>query len=160
MRKELLQVGEAPNEDPSNLYSQHVSTRAPVKVGKLCWSERKQKQAGQHLEARSFFTFRRLPVWGGVPQTPGARRAGATRVAPRVAAHTRRCRLRPASPASRAQLIRAALQAPHLGPAEPHAARARQPRAADLGPGRAPPAARARREGSGRRGGLRGAAER
>lgn len=78
-----------------------------------------------------------------------------------MAAHTRRCRLRPASPASRAQLIRAALQAPRLGPAEPHAARARCPRAADPGPGRAPWAARARtrREGSGRRGGLHGAAE-
>lgn len=88
------------------------------------------------------------------PRRSGARRAGETRVAaPRVAAHTRRCRLRPASPASRAQLIRAALKAQCLGPAEPHAARARCPRAADPGPGRAPWAVRARAPGGQREAG-------
>lgn len=128
----------------------------PVKVGTVCLGQHESRSQPQPGRISKAIIFRPplAPTLGWAPRRSGARRAGETRVAaPRVAAHTRRCRLRPASPASRAQLIRAALKAQCLGPAEPHAARARCPRAADPGPGRAPWAVRARAPGGQREAG-------
>ncbi|XP_040597749.1 sorting nexin-24 isoform X5 [Mesocricetus auratus] len=116
------------------------SSRAPVKAGTVCLSRHGSRSKPGVSRPPLALTL------GWAPRTPRARGAAETRVAPRVAAHTRRCRLRSSSPASRAQLIRAALQAPRLGPAE---SRARRPRAANPGPGRAPRAARAGRAAGG-----------
>lgn len=109
-----------------------------MKVGTVCLGQNASRSKPGGISQRHHLpTSAASPSRvAGAPQTrspQGRRDPGG---APRAAAHTRRCRLRSSSPASRAQLIRAALQAPRLGPAEPHSARARRPcaAAADLGP--------------------------